>query len=644
MEQNLHNHIKKDKAKWIIVFIAIILIFVTSTASLVMCLRDINQSESNIETVEQPNTEFNDEDVDLQGSEQAATPMILSSSNGVAKVASSAGYSIFYEYTETFESLSDSKSTRLYDFGLSTYVADKEYDYLEYTLAFDTKGVYLPYVQCFAPRNSTGYLRIYFDSDSQYSDGCWGKIETTRSTSLTTVTFPKPANAENGTLVFSYTYYDETSHIAIYWETDGEQEILAFETSEEVEEQAAEIIGQLLRKTNGMQWSYSAQAIASSNYVNLENEIGLTHSIKLGTVANSVEFPPDPVKEGHTFTGWYWDEACTRKYRGEIITANTSLYAGWEINTFEVTFNSDGGSEVETQTVDWNTPANIITPTKLGYSFLGWYLPDGTIYENQPILTDTTLKAKWAINTYTVTFNTDGGSEIASQTVEHGKSVRLSTTIKAGYDFKGWFLPDGTQYTNQGITNNTTLKAKWEIKKLSVAFDTNGGNQIPDQVVNYGDSAQLQTPICEGYNFLGWFLSDNTEYTEQQITENTVLTAMWEVKRFTVTFFVDGTVYNEMTVDYGTRLAEAADRAEIFSQNVMSYRFTNVDLPIGELGNLVVVDDMEVTANVPNKIDRAIGAIKNNWLSILLGGVGLIAVIAVASVVVGVKKKRTNMR
>lgn len=124
------------------------------------------------------------------------------------------------------------------------------------------------------------------------------------------------------------------------------------------------------------------------------------------------------------------------------------------------------------------------------------------------------------------------------------------------------------------------------------------------------------------------------------IKENTVIRANWEIKHFTVTFYVDGEVYNEITVDYGTRLKDVADQAEVFSQNVISYRYMNADLPVGELGDMVVVDDMEVEANAPSERDKVIGTIKNNWLPIVLGGVGLIFVAAVISAVATRKKRR----
>ncbi len=121
-----------------------------------------------------------------------------------------------------------------------------------------------------------------------------------------------------------------------------------------------------------------------------------------------VPLPPDPVKEGYNFIGWYYDAEFTRVYDGKPIYEDTQLYAKFVIKRFSVTFDPDGGSEVNTQTVDWNTAATLAESTRAGYNFMGWFLPDGTQYTNQPIKEDTVLTARWELKMYTVTFYVDG--------------------------------------------------------------------------------------------------------------------------------------------------------------------------------------------------------------------------------------------
>ena len=364
------------------------------------------------------------------------------------------------------------------------------------------------------------------------------------------------------------------------------------------------------------------------------------HYIQKVDISATIPLPEPPTKEGYTFTGWFLDEDCTIPYEGTTITEDTVLYAGWKINTYTVTFDSDGGSSVSNQTVDWNTSAQLTTPTKTGHTFVGWFLPSGEQYTNQPIKSATTLKAKWKANTYTVTFNSDGGSAVENKTVEYGKSVTLTSPTKTGFDFVGWFLPSGDKYTNQAITDNVTLTARWTIKKLSVSFNTDGGTSISDKQVEYGKPVELPTTEKQGYNFKGWFLPSGDSYTNQAITENVTLAAKWEIKTFKVTFIVDGEVYREMTVDYGTTLVDVANKAEVSSKNILSYKYVDESIPTTDLGSMKVVGDIEVKANAPTESDITISKIKNNTFAII-GGVlgGLVLIMVVCGVVTAIKRR-----
>lgn len=138
-------------------------------------------------------------------------------------------------------------------------------------------------------------------------------------------------------------------------------------------------------------------------------------------------FPEDPVKEGHTFTGWYNGKAedCNNlcaKYTGTGIFEDMQLHAHWDINRYTVTFRSDGGSPVSPMIANWNTAITCPVPTRVGYDFIEWRLPDGAPYTDQPIKADVTLTAVWKIKTFTVTFYVDG-EVYAEQTVEYGSSL-----------------------------------------------------------------------------------------------------------------------------------------------------------------------------------------------------------------------------
>lgn len=282
--------------------------------------------------------------------------------------------------------------------------------------------------------------------------------------------------------------------------------------------------------------------------------------------------PADPVKEGYTFVGWYYDSDYTVPYDGQPIYEDTQLYAKFDINRYIVTFDSVGGSAVARQTVDWNTAATLTTPTCDGYNFLGWYLSDGTQYTNQPIKENTTLTAKWERNRFTVTFNSDGGSAVDNQTV---------------------------------MLNNTVT---------------------------------LITPIKTGYNFLGWYMADGTKYEAQPVTDDLTLTARWEIIKFKVTFYVGGEVYEIKTVEYGTSLIPVASELNL---SVMSVYSASPDFTVESLAKNGVTSDLVVTAEEATGVDKVINTVKNNKWQIIGGVAGGVALIAVIAAICGsVKRKR----
>ena len=189
-----------------------------------------------------------------------------------------------------------------------------------------------------------------------------------------------------------------------------------------------------------------------------------------GTVAR----PSDPTRDGYTFKGWTLDG---QPYDfGTPVTGNLTLTAVWEENktpqpvTHKVTFDTNGGSAVDPQTVDDGaTAVKPADPTRDGYAFNGWTL-DGKPYDfATPVTGDITLEAQWERNetpapvTHTVRFRTNGGSSIPMQTVEDGRTVgRPADPTRPGHTFAGWLL-DGRPYDfSTPVTGDIVLDAAWE--------------------------------------------------------------------------------------------------------------------------------------------------------------------------------------
>ena len=130
---------------------------------------------------------------------------------------------------------------------------------------------------------------------------------------------------------------------------------------------------------------------------------------------------------------------------------------------YKVTFDSDGGSSVATQKVEsGQTATKPDAPTKTDYDFEGWFLGD-TLYDfNTPVEANIKLKAKWEIATYTITFDSDGGSDVEEKYVTAGKTVEEPDAPgKQGYGFYGWYNGETEYDFSSAVHSDLTLKAKW---------------------------------------------------------------------------------------------------------------------------------------------------------------------------------------
>ena len=212
-----------------------------------------------------------------------------------------------------------------------------------------------------------------------------------------------------------------------------------------------------------------------------------------------------------------------------------------------VTFNPDNGKPAFTQDVEYEGKAIKPTPDpeKTGYTFDGWYLDEAEeqFSFDTTITSDITLKAKWNINKYTVTFNSYGGTPVPpAQEVEYGHTATkpADPTLK-GYTFAFWYLGEDEQNAtaydfDTPVTENITLTAKWNINKYTVAFNTDGGTPVPPaQEVEYGLTAtEPAAPEKTGYTFDGWYLGDEKYDFSAAVEQNITLTAKWEAKKANV--------------------------------------------------------------------------------------------------------------
>ena len=250
--------------------------------------------------------------------------------------------------------------------------------------------------------------------------------------------------------------------------------------------------------------------------------------------------PDNPTRKGYTFKGW--DKEIPETMPAENITVK----AQWKINQYTITFDTNGGSEIAPITQDYGTeitaPDN---PTRKGYTFKGW---DKEIPETMPA-ENITVKAQWKINQYTITFDTNGGSEIAPITQDYGTEITApDNPTRKGYTFKGW----DKEIPETMPAENITVKAQWKINQYTITFDTNGGSEIAPITQDYGTEITApDNPTRKGYTFKGW----DKEIPETMPAENITVKAQWKINQYTITFDTNGgSEIAPITQDYGTEI------------------------------------------------------------------------------------------
>lgn len=278
-----------------------------------------------------------------------------------------------------------------------------------------------------------------------------------------------------------------------------------------------------------------------------------------------------PTRTGYTFNGWYTSPSggtqvydatghCTNEgtywkdskwvYRG-----NVTLYAQWTPYTYTISYNANGGSGVpstQTKTHDKDLTLSNTRPTRTGYTFAYWntrsdgsgttYYPGGTFKTNG----STTLYAIWSANTYSVTYNANGGTNAPStQTKTYGVDLTLAKSLptRVGYTFASWNTKSngsGTSYApgSKYVANaDVTLYAIWNIIVYMISYDANGGSGAPGaQSKNHGANITLssQIPTRKHYKFLYWSTKSDgtgtTYYPGASFSGNTnlALYAIWK--------------------------------------------------------------------------------------------------------------------
>ncbi|WP_027085625.1 InlB B-repeat-containing protein [Cohnella panacarvi] len=301
-------------------------------------------------------------------------------------------------------------------------------------------------------------------------------------------------------------------------------------------------------------------------------------SHEYGTSVAVLDNAGNLVKTGHTFAGWNTqaDGNGTNYGTGDtflIGAADVTLYAKWTVNSYAVNYDGNGATSGTAPTDgdhDFGTSVTVLDNVdglvKTGYSFAGWNTQadgNGTSYAANATFTmgaaDVTLFAQWTINSFPVTFDSNGGSPVTSKTVTYGSTVTEPDTVptKTGYTFAGWYA-DGDLETafdfDSAIEDHTTLYAKWTVNRYTVNYDGNGstsgsapsgGSFDYDTNVTVGGNAG--NLVKTGYSFSGWNTAADgsgaalaADATFNMGAADVTLYAQWTINSYTIVYDGNG--------------------------------------------------------------------------------------------------------
>ena len=302
---------------------------------------------------------------------------------------------------------------------------------------------------------------------------------------------------------------------------------------------------------------------------------------------------PDGISEDAQL---YWSDENGNCYKpGDTVPADVSMLSitgDYEVIYLPGTYGA--GSAV----TDMKPHNNIITLrgalfTRVGYTQVGWSTVDGgeKVYDFKDIYTKNealTLYPVWNTNKYTITFDTNGGSEIAPITQDYGTEITApDNPTRKGYTFKGW----DKEIPKTMPAENITVKAQWEINQYTITFDTNGGSEIAPITQDYGTEITFpDNPTRKGYTFRGW----DKEIPKTMPAENITITARWRDTEKPTGEIIIGTnkwneFLNELTFGIFFKDTQEVTINAVDNSGVVfvSYLVTDKELSEAELNSLV---------------------------------------------------------
>jgi uncharacterized repeat protein (TIGR02543 family) len=335
----------------------------------------------------------------------------------------------------------------------------------------------------------------------------------------------------------------------------------------------------------------------------------------------TLTMPDNTAEFTYTFVGWYTAANGGGTKVGSELTLETPAIKGTvtyyayvtrSTKSYTHTFNANGGGTVSPATITkaYNTALGTLpTVSRTGYTFVGWFdtsaASGGTQATTTTKVTGTkTWYARWSINSYTFTFDKNGGNTPSTTTItkEYNTAVGTLPTCTRNadntytYTFAGWFdtsaSSGGTQLTTTTkVTSNKTWYARWTstYKNYTVTWDGNGGTPSKSSSsFHYNDAlGTLPTATRTGYTFKGWSTSKTGTVnisTTTKVTANVTYYAVWTINSYTWTFDANGgTGDTTKTLNYNATLSTlpTASRASTAANNYTFAGWFDTDASTG---------------------------------------------------------------
>lgn len=350
-----------------------------------------------------------------------------------------------------------------------------------------------------------------------------------------------------------------------------------------------------------------------ARYIAFDTNGGSAVEYDFSVSGNKISKPTEPEMEYYTFKGWYEDEALTEEFDFSIPTKTLVLYAKFEPTVYKITYVLNGGTNPQNQVLEYtvkDTTVTLLNPTKTGYTFVGWFTDDkftsSVVTELKNEHGDKTFYANYSINQYTISFETNGGTEIEAITQNYATSVVApSAPAKNGYKFAGWYsdsaLKNAYTFTTMPA-EDITLYAKWTLETYTINYNLVGGTNNKNNPSTFNiQSADitLQAPTKTGYNFAGWYTDSEYKNAITKIATGTYgnveLYAKWDIITYTITYVTSEGTENTNATTYTVEtdlayLADATLKGHTFGgwYSDSSYNTRVYQVGGGEVGNITL--------------------------------------------------------